>query len=248
MELKFLGYGSAYKSEYSNTSAYLIQEKKLLLIDCGEMVFSKIKNLRTYKCANTIFVMITHTHPDHVNGLSEFCFYNFFVQNKMTYIIYPDGDEDFSFRNPIATLLSVNGVDESIYRFVSDAALSSYYSSFKNVYYVPTRHMDDMDAYSIIFEEEDGCINLYTGDTNSTEIIEDIISLVSDGKFNLGRIWSEVSLYTYYKTPHLYYKKLIDAVPEEYRDKVYCMHFDHDDLFDIVKSAGMNTVGEKKKK
>ncbi len=248
MELKFLGYGSAYKTEYCNTAAYLVQEKKLLLIDCGEMIFSKIKNLRTYRCASTIFVMITHTHPDHVNGLADFCYYNFFVQHKMTYIIYPDGDDDFSFRNPITTLLTVNGVDPSIYRFISDAALSTYYSSFKNVYYIPTRHSDDVDAYSIIFEEEDGNINLYTGDTNSTEIIEDIFSMVSEGNFTLGKIWSEVSYYRGFRAPHLYYEKLIDAVPEEYRDHVYCMHFDNDYLFDIVKSAGMNTVGEKKKK
>ena len=42
MELKFLGRGSAFNVKEGNTAAYYKEGDKMLLIDCGETVFSTI--------------------------------------------------------------------------------------------------------------------------------------------------------------------------------------------------------------
>lgn len=44
-QLKFLGTGSAFNTKLGNTSAYLLNNDKsaMLLFDCGETVFSKLK-------------------------------------------------------------------------------------------------------------------------------------------------------------------------------------------------------------
>lgn len=41
-KLKFLGRGSGYNVKEDNTSAYIIKNNTLLLIDCGEGVFKRI--------------------------------------------------------------------------------------------------------------------------------------------------------------------------------------------------------------
>ena len=42
MELHFLGRGAAFYVEAGNTSAYLREGSRLLLLDCGESVFADL--------------------------------------------------------------------------------------------------------------------------------------------------------------------------------------------------------------
>ena len=44
--LKFIGTGSAFNQDLGNTSAYIKDGETLLLIDCGETVFQRIKEIR----------------------------------------------------------------------------------------------------------------------------------------------------------------------------------------------------------
>ena len=64
--LKFLGRGSAFTDEHN--SAYFVENDELILIDCPMSAFQRLndKNLALY---DHIYVLVTHTHGDHVGGI-----------------------------------------------------------------------------------------------------------------------------------------------------------------------------------
>ena len=41
MKLNFLGVGSGFCTKYGSTSSYVIKDNTLVLLDCGETVFSE---------------------------------------------------------------------------------------------------------------------------------------------------------------------------------------------------------------
>ena len=64
--LTFLGRGSAFTDEHN--SAFFVENDELVLIDCAMSSFEKLNdmNMTLFK---HIYVLITHTHGDHVSGL-----------------------------------------------------------------------------------------------------------------------------------------------------------------------------------
>ena len=47
--LKFIGTGSAFNTDMTNTCAYIKQGKTILILDCGETVFAKMKQLKIFE-------------------------------------------------------------------------------------------------------------------------------------------------------------------------------------------------------
>lgn len=81
-QLKFLGTGSAFNTKLGNTSAYLLNNDKsaMLLFDCGETVFSKLKPiLEKNKNINEFTICITHSHSDHIGSLPTLLYYLYYV-------------------------------------------------------------------------------------------------------------------------------------------------------------------------
>ena len=72
--LDFLGLGSAFNTDLGNTSAYIKKNTSLLLIDCGSTVFSKLHRIGLLDGVSDIYVIITHTHADHIGSLSDLIF------------------------------------------------------------------------------------------------------------------------------------------------------------------------------
>ncbi|NGX32213.1 MAG: Ribonuclease BN [Candidatus Anoxychlamydiales bacterium] len=100
MKLKFLGtrgYIEPKTRRHSNhTSLMVIQNKKKIMIDCGETFKNKLKKI------NPDHIVITHVHPDHAFGLKNGtnCFVwatkttwklidHFPIDKKYRKIIYP---------------------------------------------------------------------------------------------------------------------------------------------------------------
>lgn len=77
MKLSFLGRGSAFNPKEGNNSAYFISDNQLFLIDCGENIFGKILENKLLDNIETINLMITHTHSDHVGSLGSLVNYAF---------------------------------------------------------------------------------------------------------------------------------------------------------------------------
>lgn len=81
-QLKFLGTGSAFNTKLGNTSAYLLNNDKsaMLLFDCGETVFSKLKPiLEKNKNISEFTICITHSHSDHMGSLPTLLYYLYYM-------------------------------------------------------------------------------------------------------------------------------------------------------------------------
>ena len=54
--LKFIGTGSAFNQDLGNTSAYIKDGETLLLIDCGETVFQRIKEIKLLDDVKKVYI------------------------------------------------------------------------------------------------------------------------------------------------------------------------------------------------
>lgn len=76
MVINFLGIGFAWNIEKDNTSAYIKKDKKMILIDCGETVARKIIKDKVLDDIEELYILISHTHSDHVGSLGTLLFYS----------------------------------------------------------------------------------------------------------------------------------------------------------------------------
>lgn len=85
LEINFLGCGGAFDLKEKNSSVLLkTNNNSHLLIDCGYTSYAtlKINNL----IDKIDYVFVTHTHEDHISGLSCFIYDRWFLHNKNTKI------------------------------------------------------------------------------------------------------------------------------------------------------------------
>ena len=75
MELEFLGIGSSFNAEEDNTSAFFVEGEEMFLIDCGETVYKSLIRNELLENVDTINIMITHTHDDHIGSLGSLVLY-----------------------------------------------------------------------------------------------------------------------------------------------------------------------------
>lgn len=232
MELKFLGKGAAFYPVLGNTSAYFIYDKNLFLIDCGESVFKKVYEKDLFSEIDNIYVFITHTHSDHIGSLSSlilYCSHKFDIKTK---IVIP---KENKYLDSIKNILDSMGVDKSNYEFINDLDLDNKYDVFDNIRYVETTHCDDITSYSIIFEKDNRVI-YYSGDTNELDTVKSIIH----GDKNIDKIYIETC--SERLDSHIYYEDLLEVIPKNLRDRVYCMHLDTMDIVDKLEENGFKIV------
>ena len=232
MELKFLGKGAAFYPVLGNTSAYFIYDKNLFLIDCGESIFKKVYEKDLFSEIDNIYVFITHTHSDHIGSLSSLILYCDHKLNIKTKIVIP---KENKYIDSIKNILNGMGVDESNYEFINDLDLDNKYDVFDNIRYVETTHCDDITSYSIIFEKDNRVI-YYSGDTNELDTVKSIIH----GDKNIDKIYIETC--SERLDGHIYYEDLLEVIPKNLRDRVYCMHLDTMDIVDKLEENGFKIV------
>lgn len=234
MELTFTGRGAMLYPNEGNTAAYFEEENTLFLFDCGEDVASKL--IRDNKLTKDIeiYLFITHTHSDHIGSLGTLQQYLYWVCNKKLNIVY---SKSMGYIKEIKGILKGFGLDAKTYRFVLEDELDNKFSSFKRIRYIQSSHGDVLiDSASLIIETVDGNI-LYTGDIADNNVIIDFIEL-SDGK--IDKMYIDTS---YNDSPvHLSIYKLNKIIPDELKNKVYCMHINDKKLLPIIKDYGFNLV------
>lgn len=76
MKINFLGIGAAFNTEDYNTSAYIKRDDKMILIDCGETIARNIIENNILDDIKELYVLISHTHSDHVGSLGTLLFYS----------------------------------------------------------------------------------------------------------------------------------------------------------------------------
>lgn len=165
--LTFLGNHSAFSNQ-QNSAYFITQEKEMVLIDCPPSTYyqfvdkqdSQLKN--DFYNSKKIYVLITHTHSDHVGGLAMLIEYAYWVFQKKVCVIAPSE----AVANDIRILLKILACTSKMYKLL--IASDVHYKWF--VMSIPTAHVSELEGkcfgyYLIIGGNK--CI--YTGDTSTIE-------------------------------------------------------------------------------
>lgn len=84
--LQFFGRGSAFADQHN--AAFFREQGDLILLDCPGTAFQKVKRFDWSNVFN-VYVLITHTHGDHIGGLGTLLQYLFFTQHKRLTVVAP---------------------------------------------------------------------------------------------------------------------------------------------------------------
>lgn len=230
--LNFIGIGSAFNTELGNTSAFIKKNKSLLLIDCGGTVFHRLQELNLLDNLENLYIVITHTHPDHVGSLGEVIFYSYYILNHVPTIFFPQKDLMYAFLTSI-------GVSSEMYNINSCEMVEINDAQFREIKikFLPVSHVDTIPSYGFIMSL-DGKELYYSGDSNS--INKTILDMLKNDK--ISTIYQDTCGLDYESNNHLSLRKLCEVVDVEFRDKVYCMHLDKHIKKNEIKNSGFNVA------
>lgn len=223
--LKFLGAGACLNPKLGNNSAYHYdkENKRLLLIDCGESIFERIHETSVYWEAQEIIVLITHMHTDHVGSLPSLIFSCKYEKNIVPTIIFPS-------TYIMKQFLAITSVPKELYKLIKPENCTEY-----TIYAIQQQHLPNIIAYGyIIFIDT---IKLfYSGDskTINSSILLDFL----EGFFDY--FYQDVSIF---ETPaHMNVNELASLIHEEKRKNIFCMHFDNEENIKKAKELGFNVA------
>lgn len=234
MKLNFLGRGAAFNPKEGDNSAYFIENNQLFLIDCGESTFERLINSGILESVETINLMITHTHSDHVGSLGSLVMYSFYTLHKPLNIVIPENAKHLP---NIEKILSGFGCTKPMYNYVNEEEFDEKNESFQNIRYIETNHCDELDCYGLLFTTNGGIV-YYSGDTREINIVK---SLIDSGK-QIYKIYIDTTTANFPGNVHLYIGILQETIPEELKSHVYCMHLNNDSCIEQAKSLGFNVV------
>ena len=217
-ELNFIGIGGATNIPLGGNCCYIKDNDNLLMIDACEEATKRLLDLNAFNDINNIYILVTHTHYDHIAGLGVLIWYSNFYLNIIPQIIYNDD----TYKQTLSDLLRITGVDEKFFSFVREESLNlSFTINMK-----PTPHSPNLKCFGIMFEDSNGKY-YYSGDTNDYKYIRELANDPS-----VKTIYSEVATETY--DVHIKY----DDIKDLDKDKLVLMHFDTLDLYKRVKEDG----------
>ena len=233
MELLFLGRGSAFNTCEGNNSAYFIDKNELFLIDCGESVFSELKERNLLDDISCVNVFITHTHSDHVGSIGSLIMYCYYVLKIGVNIII---SKDSLYKDDLINLIRIFGCESDMYRIVYVEDYSNKYNLFNSVKYVKTNHVPQIPSYGILFNTDNGIV-YYSGDIADLDSVSDLINnnLVID-KIYVDTTSKESS------GCHVFIGDLDRLIPSYLKRKVYCMHVNDKKCIDMAIEYGFNVV------
>ena len=234
MELTFLGRGAAFNSQEGNNSAYFTENNQLFLIDCGESIFERLIKNNILENIETINLLITHTHSDHIGSIGSLVLYIYYTLHKSINIIIP---QNAKYILNLENILNAFGCTKEMYNYINETMYDNKYHTFERLRYIETSHCKELDSYGIIFQTNNGIV-YYSGDTNETNIIK---ALITSGEI-IDKIYIDTTNTNYPGNVHLYIGDLLKVIPQELKNRVYCMHLNNDDCISEALEIGFNVV------
>jgi phosphoribosyl 1,2-cyclic phosphodiesterase len=227
-ELKFLGIGSAFNTELRNTSAFLKKDNSLLLIDCGGTVFHRLQELSLLAGIENLYIVITHTHPDHVGSLGDIIFYSYYILKRKANIFFPNKELIERFLESIGVTTEMYNINNFTVIGFNDPKLGEITMEF-----FPGSHVDTIPSYGFIMNQNTRSF-YYSGDSN--KLSDEILGKLKDERIH--RIYQDTCGLDYEGNSHLSLKKLCELVPKMLRNKVYSIHLDEHITEEEIKDNG----------
>ena len=229
MELTFLGSGSAFNPGMGNTAAYFPAGRRLVLLDCGETVFSLVRDLPAYGACDEVVVLLTHLHADHVGSLGSLISYSYYLARKPVVVAYP--------ADALAPLLDLLGVDRAAYSFLPCCAgepvdLGEGVSALP----IAVDHIPSMRCFGYLMA--DGAERTwYSGDARV------IPGGILEGFMNgsIGMIYQDTGNKDREDPTHASIAYLESVIPPSLRGRVVCMHLDYD-YRDLLRAKGFGVA------
>ncbi len=223
--MRFWGYGSAFNPAFGNTCAYFERERALFLIDCGELVFSQLFKREMLKKYENIYILITHTHADHIGSLGSVISYTYYVLGKQVTVIHPTPE--------LWKILDLMGIDRAAYIRNETDRLSLLGLWIEAI---PVKHASDIHCYGYLLSDDKKTI-YYSGD--SYEIPTSVLREFLNG--HIDELYQDTTNQVSVHRSHFPLCELADVIPGELRNKVFCMHFTSD-FSEEIKTLGFSNV------
>ncbi len=221
--LSFIGRGSAFTDKHN--SAYYIDGRTLVLIDCPMSTFVEVKN-SSLDLIDDIVILVTHTHSDHISGIPMLIDYCYFVSKKKITIVAPREEVR---KDLLYYIKVIDGCDDSWYTLINskDAVFPWLIES------IPTTHApgltDKCFGYELFIN---GKTVIYTGDTAT---LTPFLSRVKG-----GILYAEVS--SHKSDVHIYIEDalpLLTSLTDE-GAQVYLMHIDDEEkISSIIRNTNI---------
>lgn len=217
MKIQILGVGNAFSPELGNSSLFIEESGKGILVDAGYTVFKELKEKDLLSKINTIY--ITHTHGDHFGSLDTILYYLKYILNKKVNLyggtnvkdVLSILDDSF-FKNSNCV---VNTIDEK-------AHLKNVTLPFFKVEHVP----NDPFTFGLYFNQI-----LYSGDTWMSQLDS---PFAKSAKIIFHEVsFKEVGVHAFYERLKMY--------PLELKQKTWLYHYnvgDYEKYNDLVLNDG----------
>lgn len=228
--LSFLGNGSAFDPIRSDTSAFFRCGDALFMIDAGGTVFKNALRKRIFDGVSRVYIILTHLHTDHCGSLGQLVMYLLYKRGIKPVILFPDDD--------VRALLKINGVSEDMYEIVLRRDVCTEEDMVK-IRFIDSAHVDKINCYSLEISVSGGKKIYYSGDSNS--IPPEVLKKFLDGGYDA--IYQDTCGEKIKHSAHLNIDDLCCIIPEDKRNKIYCIHLDPVLCEDEIRKKGFMTVG-----
>lgn len=235
MEINFLGIGSAWNIKEDNTSAYIKKDNKMILIDCGETIARNIIENNILENISELYILISHTHSDHIGSLGTLLFYSTYNKKILNRIVLPDDEE---YENNLKEYLRLVEISSEI-EYVDSSFLKKKFN-LKTFKFLKATHVESLPCYCFVFEDEEDII-YYSADNSNIDYIKHYI------QFDNSTIYTEVCNNSNLQNEHLYLPYLEKTLSMLERKRIFLMHIDEFINLEDLINKGFNIPETQKK-
>lgn len=232
--LRFLGRGAAFNPALGNTSAYVREGDRLLLLDCGESVFERLVARGVLDGVREAYFAVSHLHSDHCGSLGTTVLYCRERLGAKVFMLLPPGEEAYA--ASVRQLLSLFGVAEDDYE-VMDPARMPAFQAFSSLRYARTVHSPGMTCFSFVLETPQGGV-FYSADSHTTDALEAFLRTHDQ----VAMIYMETTDQDIPGGVHLPLSRLQAVLTPELAARTRLMHLGSSRCIDMAKEAGFQIV------